>query len=77
MLNINRRIEKLEKELGIEDKTQWLRFPDPDSPGGFIEIKGCRSLVDVAAMAAVKQTKDFTKLESNEKQPKATNIRKV
>ena len=54
MRSINRRIEKIEKELGIEDKTQWLRFPDPDSPGGFIEIKGCRTIVDVIALASIK-----------------------
>jgi hypothetical protein len=43
---IQRRIEKIEKELAVEDKTQWLRLPDPDSPNGFMEIKGCRSLVE-------------------------------
>ena len=46
MLNIKRRIEKIEKELDIEDKTQWLRIPDPDNPGELIEIKGCRTLVE-------------------------------
>ena len=46
MLNIKRRIEKIEKELEIEDKTQWLRIPDPDSSGGFVEIKGCRNLAE-------------------------------
>ncbi len=59
MLNIKRRIEKIEKELDIEDKTQWLRIPDPDSPGGFIEIKGCRTLVDAIAMASLARTKDL------------------
>ncbi len=59
MLNIKRRIEKIEKELDIEDKTQWLRIPDPDSPSGFIEIKGCRTLADVSAMASLEQTKDL------------------
>ena len=59
MLNIKRRIEKIEKELDIENKTQWLRIPDPDSPGGFIEIKGCRTLVDVIAMAHLARTKDL------------------
>ena len=46
MTNIKRRIEKIEKELDIEDKTQWLRIPDPDNPDGFIEIKGCRTLTE-------------------------------
>ena len=59
MLSVKRRIEKIEKELGIEDKTQWLRIPDPDSPGGFIEIRGCRTLVDVIAMASLVRTKDL------------------
>jgi hypothetical protein len=43
---MKRRIEKIEKELDIEDKTQWLRILAPDNPDGFIEIKGCRTLVD-------------------------------
>ena len=38
MRDICRRIEKIEKELDIEDKTQWLRIPDPDSPGGFLDF---------------------------------------
>jgi hypothetical protein len=46
MNNMKRRIEKIEKELDIEDKTKWLRIPDPDNPDGFIKIKGCRTLVD-------------------------------
>ncbi len=46
MFNIKRRIEKIEKELDIENKTQWLRIPDPDNPGGFIEIKGYRTLAE-------------------------------
>ena len=46
MRSIENRIEKIEKELDIEDKTQWLRLPDPDNPGETIEIKGCRSLAD-------------------------------
>ena len=54
MLNIKRRIEKIEKELDIEDKTQWLRIPD--SSGGFIEIKGCRTLVDFLACMTAQET---------------------
>ena len=46
MLNMKRRIEKIEKELDIENKTPWLRLPYPDSPDGFIEIKGCRTLAE-------------------------------
>ena len=61
MLSIKRRIEKIEKELGIEDKTQWLRFPDPDSPCGFIEIKGCRTLVDVSAMAGLARQRIYSR----------------
>ncbi len=51
MLNVKRRIEKIEKELDIEDKTQWLRIPDPDSPSGFVEIKGCRTLAEFLSNA--------------------------
>lgn len=47
MNNLKRRIEKIEKELDIENKTQWLRLPDPDSPSGFVEIKGVRNLVEL------------------------------
>ena len=47
MKKIENRIEKLEKELDIENKTQWLRLPDPDSPSGFVEIKGVRSLAEL------------------------------
>ena len=46
MKNIHSRIEKIEKELDIENKTQWLRIPDMDNPDGYIEIKGCRTLAD-------------------------------
>jgi hypothetical protein len=46
MSNLKNRIEKIEKELDIEDKTQWFRLPDDDSPGGFMEIKGCRTLAE-------------------------------
>ena len=56
MLNMKRRIEKLEKELDIENKTQWLHLPDPNSPGGFIEIKGCRTLVDFLSCMPAQET---------------------
>jgi hypothetical protein len=46
MKNIHRRIEKIEKELDTENKTQWLHIPDKDSETGFIEIKGCLNLAD-------------------------------
>jgi len=46
-MSIKRRIEKIEKELDIEDNTQWLRLPDPDNPGQTVEIKGCRTLADL------------------------------
>ncbi len=51
-MSIKRRIEKIEKELAIEDKTEWLRLPDHDNPGQFIEFKGCRTLVDLIRTAA-------------------------
>ena len=51
MKDICSRIEKIEKELGIEDETQWLRIPDPDNPGQFIEFKGCRTFKDLVMLA--------------------------
>ena len=57
MRDIRRRIEKIERELGREDKTEWLKLPDPDNPSEFIEIKGCRTLVDFMACMAAQETK--------------------
>lgn len=51
MRDISRRVEKIEKELAIEDKTQWLRLPDHDNPGQFIEFKGCRTFTDLTVRA--------------------------
>ena len=50
--SIQSRIEKIEKELNIEDKTEWLKLPDPDNPGQTIEFVGCRTLVDLIVTAA-------------------------
>jgi hypothetical protein len=47
---LSRRIEKIEKALKPE-KGEWLKWPCPD--GSFIEVPGCRSLVDVAALAGI------------------------
>ena len=46
MKSIQSRIEKIEKKLNLEDKTEWLRIPDPNNPGQTIEIKGCRTLAE-------------------------------
>lgn len=43
-----RRIEKIERALGAEKGT-CFRFPCPD--GSFIEVPGCRTLLDVLALA--------------------------
>lgn len=51
MKKICSRIEKIEKELAVNDNTQWLRLPDPNNPGKMIELKGCRTLVDVILVA--------------------------
>ncbi len=48
MRNLKRRVAKIEKALEPE-KGEWLKFPCPD--GSFIEVPGCRSLVDVMALA--------------------------
>jgi hypothetical protein len=45
MKDINRRIEKIEKELDIENKTKWLCLPLGEN-GELVEIKGCRNLAE-------------------------------
>jgi hypothetical protein len=40
----------IEKALEPE-KGEWLKWPCPD--GSFIEVPGCRSLADVAALAGI------------------------
>lgn len=57
-MSIKRRIEKIEKELGIEDKTQWLRLPDPDNPEQTVEIKGCRTLAEFVRSLPRQETKE-------------------
>ena len=57
MRDISRRIEKIEKELDIENKTQWLKLPDPDNPDRLIEIKGCRTLIDFLARMTARKAK--------------------
>ena len=42
-----RRIDKIERALKPE-KGEWLKWPCED--GTFVEVPGCRSLVDVAAI---------------------------
>ena len=50
MNRLSRRIEKIERRLKPE-KGEWLKFPCLD--GTFIEVPGCRSLADVAALAGI------------------------
>lgn len=52
---LSRRIEKIEKKLEPK-KGQWLKFPD--GKGGFIEVPGCRSLIDVAALDGARRHKE-------------------
>ena len=49
MNRLSRRIDKIERRLKPE-KGQWLKFPCPD--GSFIEVPGCRTLIDVLARVA-------------------------
>ena len=51
MNRLSRRIEKIERTLNPDNKGEWLRFPCRD--GSFIEVPGCRSLVDVAALIGI------------------------
>jgi len=46
MRNMARRIDQIERRLEPE-KGEWLKWPCPD--GSFIEVPGCRTLVDVYA----------------------------
>jgi hypothetical protein len=46
MKDFGKRIRRIERDLDIEGKTQWLRIPDPAKPGETIEVKGCRTLAD-------------------------------
>ena len=46
MNSLERRINKIEKKLDL-GQGLWLRFPIGD--GEFIEIPGCRTLLDVYA----------------------------
>ena len=47
--SLKRRIEKIERALEPRDKGACFRFPD--GKGGFIEVPGCRTLLDVLALA--------------------------
>ena len=61
--NLKRRIEKVERKLEPE-KGKWLRWPD--GKGGFIEVPGCRTLLDVVAMCmASKRDKGLDETERN------------
>jgi hypothetical protein len=51
--NLTRRLDKIEKDIGKDkDKPVWLRLPDYENPGKFIEYVGCRTLADLVRMAA-------------------------
>ena len=50
-MNLARRVDRIEEQLEA-DRGPWLRWPNPD--GTFTEIRGCRSLVDVAAICRAK-----------------------
>ena len=58
--SLSRRLDKIEKKLEPE-KGHWLRFPD--GKGGFIEIPGCRSIIDIIAIAGASKNK----LDENER----------
>ncbi len=58
---LTNRIKKAEQALEPDNKGEWLKFPCRD--GSYIEVPGCRSLVDVLALASVR-----TKHERQEQQ---------
>ena len=49
--SIKKRIQKVEKQLALDGKTQWLRIPNPDNPDEMIEIPGCRTFAEAMAKA--------------------------
>ena len=51
---LSRRIDKIERALKPE-KGEWLKFPCRD--GSFIEVPGCRTLIDVMARAMNEKTR--------------------
>jgi hypothetical protein len=48
-MSIESRLRRIEKKLEPDDKGACFRFPLPE--GGFIEVPGCRTLLDVLALA--------------------------
>lgn len=53
-MNIRDRLRKIEKKLQPE-KGEWLKFPDGE--GGYIEVPGRRTLLDVIALAQAQKHK--------------------
>jgi hypothetical protein len=47
--SLARRVRRIEKKLGCDDDECVLRLPDPHNKGEFIEIPGCRTLLDAYA----------------------------
>ena len=48
---LTNRIKKAEQALEPDNKGEWLKFPCRD--GSFVEVPGCRSLVDVVALIGI------------------------
>ena len=65
MNSLTRRIDRIEKRLKQDNCSFSLKFPDPDSPEGFIELKGIQTITDLIAIMATK---------SDQKQPKAEKL---
>jgi hypothetical protein len=49
---LTNRLRKIEEALEPE-KGEWLKFPCRD--GSFVEVPGCRSLVDVIALCSMRE----------------------
>lgn len=52
-MSIDSRLKRIEKKLGVGDKSPWLKLPDGN--GGFIEVPGCRTLIDAIALAQARR----------------------
>ena len=59
--NLKRRLEKIENKLESE-KGQWLRLPDGE--GGYIEVPGCQTWMDMVAMS-ITSNKRLDETEQN------------
>jgi len=54
-MTVESRLKRIERALEPDGKGKCLKFPCPD--GTFIEVPGCRTLIDVLARVANEKTR--------------------